>query len=145
MGWLRIYRRRIQRPDHVYAADLNVFGEGSLFELLCIARTSIGRRGLANYLLEAPGLEETLLRQEAVRELRRRTDLREQVATLGEFDFLESQQDTFDDWLNSPRLSFARPLPVIAAITSALLAGIVVAGLLGTSSMDERCHSGSLP
>lgn len=118
-------------PAHVYAADLNVFGEGSLFELLCIARTSIGRRGLANYLLEAPALEETLLRQDAVRELRTRTDLRERVATLGEFEFLESHQATFDDWLNSPRLSFARPLPVVAAATSSLLGCIILAGLLG--------------
>jgi MutS domain V len=118
-------------PEHVYTADLGVFGEGSLFELLCIARTSIGRRGLANYLLNAPAVNETLLRQEAVRELRGRTDLREKVATLGEFEFLESQPATFDDWLNSAPLSFPGALPPIAAVTSALLAGIVVAGLLG--------------
>ena len=119
--WARsgITGEEFNHPDHVYATDLNVFGEGSLFELLCIARTSLGRRGLANYLLQAPALEETLLRQDAVRELRGRTDLREKVATLGEFEFLESQQATFDDWLNSPRLSFPRPLPAIAAVTSA--------------------------
>ncbi len=33
---------------HVYATDLSIFGEGSLFELLCTARTSIGRRALAD-------------------------------------------------------------------------------------------------
>ncbi|MGD1093889.1 MAG: DNA mismatch repair protein MutS [Bryobacteraceae bacterium] len=118
-------------PGHVYARDLHVFGEGSLFELLCIARTSIGQRGLAEYLLEAPHLEESRLRQEAVRELRERTDLREKLATLGVAEFLESRQDTFDEWLNSPKLPFARPLPVIAAITSGLLAGIVLAGFDG--------------
>lgn len=118
-------------PDHVYAVDLNVFGPGSLFELLCIARTSIGRQGLAKYLLATPILEETRLRQDAVRELRSRTDLREKVATLGDFDFLESHHDTFENWLNAPRLSFPGPLPAIAAVTSALLAGMVVTGLLG--------------
>ena len=55
---------------HVYAADLHVFGEGSLFELLCIARTSIGQRGLAKYLIEASSIEQTPVRQDAVRELR---------------------------------------------------------------------------
>ena len=118
-------------PDHVYANDLGVVGEGSLFELLCIARTSIGQRGLANYLLEAPILEETLLRQHAVRELRGRLDLREKVATLGEFDFLESRQGTFEEWLNSPSLSFASAMPAVAAVTSGLLIGIVLTGLLG--------------
>jgi len=118
-------------PDHAYATDLNVFGEGSLFEFLCIARTSIGRRGLANYLLEPPVLDETLLRQEAVRELRGRTDLREKIVTLGEFEFLESRQEPFEEWLHSPELSFARFFPVLAAVTSALLAVIVLAGLVG--------------
>ena len=118
-------------PDHVYAADLHIFGEGSLFEMLCIARTTIGQRGLANYLLEAPMLAETISRQEAVRELRGRVDLREETATLGEFEFLESRQGTFEEWLDSQNLSFARPMPVIAAVTSALLAGILLAGLIG--------------
>ncbi len=121
-------------PDHVYAADLDVVGEGSLFELLCTVRTSVGRRGLANYLLNAPTLQETLLRQQAVRELQGNTDLRERIATLGEFEFLESQQATFDDWLNSPRLSFARLLPAIALTSSALLAGLVLSGFLGIMS-----------
>jgi hypothetical protein len=118
-------------PNHVYSADLNICGEGSLFELLCIARTSLGRRGLADYLLKTPVLEETLLRQEAVRELCGRTELRERIATLGEFDFLEARDDTFHQWLNSPRLSFARALRPLAALTSSLLAGIVLGGLLG--------------
>jgi MutS domain V len=115
-------------PDHVYTADLHVFGEGSLFELLCIARTSIGKRGLANYLLTAPALEETLLRQEAVRELTGRLDVREKIATLGEFEFAESKWSTFEDWLNSPKLSFTRSLPILALVTSALLAALVLAG-----------------
>ena len=140
----RYYRRAIERvnwarpgvagdefsdADHVYTRDLDVFGRGSLFELLCSSRTSIGRRGLAGYLLQAPALEETWLRQEAVRELRGRVDLREKIATLGEFDFAESKWSTFEDWLNSPKLPFARPLPVMLAITSGLLAGLVLAGL----------------
>ncbi len=118
-------------PDHVYAADLNILGKGSLFELLCIARTSIGQRGLAAYLLEAPPLSETLLRQAAVRELRGRTDIREQVASLGTFDFLQSRWSTFEDWLHSPAISYARNLRTLALVTSGLLAGIALAGLAG--------------
>ncbi len=115
--------------DHVYAADLHVFGEGSLFELLCTARTSIGQRGLAKYLLEAPALDVTQLRQDAVRELRERVDLREQIATLGEFEFFESKWNTFEEWLQTPRFSFARSLPIWALMSSTLLAGILLAGL----------------
>ena len=88
--------------DHVYAADLHVVGEGSLFELLCIARTSIGQRALAEFLLEAPSLEQLRLRQDAVRELRGRMDIRERIATLGEFEFFESRWNTFEEWLGDP-------------------------------------------
>jgi hypothetical protein len=120
------------QADHVYAQDLNVVGEGSLFELLCIAKTSIGRQGLANYLLDATAPEETLLRQEAVRELKDRVDLREKVATLGELESDESQWSTFEYWLNSSAFRFAKPLPVVAGITaSALLAAVIALIVIG--------------
>jgi hypothetical protein len=120
--------------NHVYARDLGIFGQGSLFELLCIARTAIGRRGLANYLLEAPALDETLARQEAVRELRNRTELREEVALLGEFEFSESKWETFTEWLSSPPVPFSKPLSVAVAITSALLLSILLAAMAGVFS-----------
>ena len=42
--------------DHAYDKDLNVFGKGSLFELLCTCRTQVGRRQLAAYFLDEPRL-----------------------------------------------------------------------------------------
>jgi len=82
-------------------------------------------------LLEAPALDETLARQEAVRELQDRVDLREEVALLGEFEFSESRWETFTEWLNSPAVPFSRSVRVVAAITSALVAGVVLTGLAG--------------
>lgn len=117
--------------DHVYAKDLNIFGEGSLFELLCISRTAIGRQGLANYLLDAPSLDETLARQDSVRELSPRSDLREKVALLGEFEFSESKWKTFTDWLNSPPLPFPPSFRLLAAMTSMLLLGVILVGMSG--------------
>jgi hypothetical protein len=112
---------------HVYSTDLHIFGEGSLFELLCSARTSIGQCGLAKYLLDAPSIEQTRSRQDAGRELRGRMDVRERIATLGEFEFFESKWETFEEWLKAPQFSFARPLPMLAFISSILLAAILVA------------------
>ena len=45
---------RFSSEDHPYAADLDVFGRGSLFELLCTARTRAGQEALAD-LLRARG------------------------------------------------------------------------------------------
>jgi hypothetical protein len=68
---------------HVYSADLDVFGEGSLFELLCAARTRMGEETLAGWLLAPAAAAEVLQRQTCVRDLRDRLDLRERVGTLG--------------------------------------------------------------
>ena len=71
-------------PDHPYAADLDLFGEGSLFQLLSAARLHAGEETLANWLL-APAVPAAIAaRQTAVEDLRGRVDLREQLALTGE-------------------------------------------------------------
>ncbi len=69
--------------EHPYAADLDLFGEGSLFERLCTARTRAGEEALASWLL-APAPPETIRqRHQAVVELRPQLDLREDLELLG--------------------------------------------------------------
>lgn len=70
--------------DHAYAADLDLFGRGSLFELLCSARTRTGESTLADWLLKGARPDAVLDRQEAVRELAPKLDFREQLAVLAE-------------------------------------------------------------
>lgn len=121
------------RKGHCYEKDLHVLGEGSLFQLLCTCRTEVGRRRLADYLLETPALHETESRQEAVRELRNRNDLRERVALLGEHSFQESTWDTIVEWLDSP-VSRTRPaFRIVAAYTSSFLAALLLAGVAGAA------------
>src|ERR1017187_4978713 len=75
---------RYLTAEHPYAGDLDLFGKGSLFELLCTARTHIGEDTLARWLM-APATPETArTRQEAVNELRPRLDLREDLAVVAE-------------------------------------------------------------
>lgn len=50
-------------PDHIYANDLDIFGEGSLFELLCTARTRAGQETLARWLGKPASRDEILQRQ----------------------------------------------------------------------------------
>ncbi len=123
-----------QDSGHPYSRDLNLFGEGSLFELLCIARTSIGRRGLANYLLAAPSAQETLLRQEAVRELAPKVELREAIAVIGESGSAESRPETFIEWLNAAPLRFHPAVRTGIALTSSLVLLLLLAGLFGLLS-----------
>jgi DNA mismatch repair ATPase MutS len=69
---------------HPNAVDLDLFGNGSLYELLCTVRTRKGEDTLAAWLLAPAPVEEIRGRQEAIAELRPRLELREEFALLGE-------------------------------------------------------------
>src|ERR1700761_2881939 len=49
-------------PAHVYSEDLDVFGKGSLFELISTARTGSGRHTLANWFRSPASRDEALAR-----------------------------------------------------------------------------------
>ena len=70
--------------NHPYAADLDIFGAGSLFERLCTAQTRKGEETLAAWLSAAAPAAEVRARQEAVLELRPRLDFREDLAAVGD-------------------------------------------------------------
>jgi hypothetical protein len=72
------------REDHPFAQDLDLFGIGSLFHLLCTARTRPGEERLAAWLQAPSHPAEVRARQGAVAELAPRLDLREALAVLGE-------------------------------------------------------------
>src|SRR5260370_1862181 len=75
---------RFRNPSHVYEEDLDIFGKGSLFELLCTARTRAGEDTLAKWLLAPASLREPAERQQAIHEFRCRLDLRADLAELGQ-------------------------------------------------------------
>jgi hypothetical protein len=75
---------RHQDESHLYAADLDLFGTGSLFERLCEAHTRGGQDLLAAWLKHPADAATVLRRQESVADLRERFDLRERLALLGE-------------------------------------------------------------
>src|SRR5439155_3414430 len=75
---------RIDVRSSLYAPDLDLFGQGSLFELLSLARTRMGEDTLAAWLLSPSPVPQLTERHAAIRELRNRLDLREDIAILGE-------------------------------------------------------------
>ena len=75
---------RFRDDEHVYAEDLDLFGKGSLFELLSTARLPMGENRLAAWLRRPSGKPAVLARQELVSEFREKLDLRENLAVTGE-------------------------------------------------------------
>ena len=75
---------RFLNASHPYSRDLDLFGAGSLYELLCMARTCVGQETLAAWLLAPATPEQVRARHAAVADLRSRLDLRENLAVLAE-------------------------------------------------------------
>jgi len=86
--------------DHLYATDLDLFGRGSLFQLLCSARTHAGRDMLAGWMKKLAERDEVLARQASFAELRSRHDVREAVAGAGSSSIFTLRPRTIRDWVN---------------------------------------------
>jgi hypothetical protein len=117
--------------DALRSSDLGLFGAGSLFELLCTARSAIGRRRLAEFLTQSVSAAEIRSRQEAVRELMPMVRLRERVALLGRTEFGESSWETIEEWLTAPGLHATPWLRCLALASAASVVAICFGALLG--------------
>lgn len=83
---------------HPYSRDLDIFGPGSLFELLCTARTGAGEKALAEWLLAPAPVEEILARHAAVSDLQTKLLLREDLAVLGDDVRSKLRPDVMSAW-----------------------------------------------
>jgi hypothetical protein len=123
---------RFRDDGHVYANDLDLFGHGSLFELLSLARTRAGEEALARWLTSPAEASEIRARQDAVEELSFALDLREQLALAGADVRASVQTDRLLDWAESP-MSPHRGLRVFTWVfTAAVLLAIPYATITAT-------------
>ena len=74
---------RFADDAHPYAADLDLFGPGSVFERITACRTRVGEDTLAAWLKAPAEPDEVKARQESVADLKPRLDLRESIAVAG--------------------------------------------------------------
>jgi hypothetical protein len=93
---------RFADPHHVYSSDLDLFGKGSLFELLCGVRTRMGEQRLAQWLLTPAPADVVRQRQAGVTELKERLDLREELAVLGEHGNVGVHPAALLEWATKP-------------------------------------------
>src|SRR5687767_292095 len=74
---------RFRDDRHLYANDLDIFGRGSLFELLSLARTRAGEETLAAWLTQPSAPADLAARRDAVAEMAPDVDLREALSLAG--------------------------------------------------------------
>jgi hypothetical protein len=126
---------RIDLSSSLYASDLDLFGHGSLFELLSQARTRMGEDTLAGWLLNPSSLEEIAERHVAIAELRSRLDLREDMAILGEKLKIAVHPEALIKWAETPNRLVRQGLRWFALLLAVMAVGTaIVWAELGTKA-----------
>ena len=131
---------RFQDEKHPYAADLDLFGPGSLFELLCTARTHAGEDTLAAWLRGPAPAHEVRARQAAVAELCDQLDLREDLALLGSDLPVGVDFEAVAAWGRSPVLLTAwwpRVVALVLGVAAVVCFGGWVYDLATVAPPDE--------
>ena len=95
---------RFLDEGHPYANDLDLFGRGSLFELLSIARTRTGEDTLARWLKAPATPSEIAERQQGVAEMTALLDLRENLSLAGTDVRAGVNGDAVVAWAESPSM-----------------------------------------
>ncbi len=120
---------RFADAEHLYAQDLDLFGGGSLFQLLCTARTQAGEETLAAWLKTAAGPDAVAERQAAVRELQPRVVLREEINVAAEEMRTTVRPALLAAWAEGEN-QFPAVWPRFAAIGFTVLIGATLAAWL---------------
>jgi hypothetical protein len=115
---------------HPYSHDLDIFGEGSLFQLINRCNTIIGKKRIAQKLEHSlSSKEEIIAHQEAIRELSSRIDFRQHFQASGmEIDEQPLDREQLIEWLKQPSFLYRKKiyqylLILVPVITLALVTG----------------------
>jgi hypothetical protein len=121
---------------HPYSEDLDIFGQGSLFELLSLARTRAGERTLAAWLSSPATSEVALARQPAVAELAPKLDLREDLWLIGAPVGAGMHPDELRSWGDCAPNGSGKVLRLIAPVLASLtIAALIAWWVFGVGSV----------
>jgi len=136
---------RFKNGDHPYADDLDIFGPGSLFQLLSLCRTPMGEERLARWLMVPSPIEVIRERQSRVGALRSHLDLRERVAVVNAGLQRFMLPDAVLAWAeHAPSLPPIRPVIVLLAVAFAAAFGYYMNGGSGWFTITALVINGAL-
>jgi hypothetical protein len=135
-NWLGtgIEGKEFKHKEHLYTGDLNLFGEASLFQKICMCTTAFGRERLSSWFTSPGDLHDIKLRQEAVREISEDDELKAAYASLDKLESEHLSIDVFKSWstaeviLHKPALYFFSIIMGVA--TAASFIGWIFAGFV---------------
>lgn len=144
----RFHASRIQRLDrhfgteiadgsefadelHPWTQDLDVFGRGSLFQMLNECRTLPGRRHLASWMTQICEGETIRVRQARAQGLKQSLKLRESLACIPDSANWQTAELLLKNWVQDP----SQPIPVWVLIWSSMI-GLAAVPVISLVMLD---------
>jgi hypothetical protein len=118
---------------HLYAADLDLFGPGSLFELLSLARTRAGGQTLASWLKQPASPPVISARHAAVDELRPRLEFREALTLAGGDILAGVHPDHLTAWAVAPAAANISQRRALVVALTLIFPALLVLAWIGNS------------
>lgn len=113
---------------HPYAYDLDIFGDHSLFQNLNRTSTFIGKKTLANTLLDKFSNEIILENQEAINELSAKIDWRQDFQSLAVVS--NDSKDSYDSliyWNSFKNNALSKSLVLLSIVLPTMFFGLIIA------------------
>jgi hypothetical protein len=125
-------------PQQDLSDDLDLFGHASLYQLLCVANTPIGRDTLRDWIVEPASAEEIRRRQQAIAELAPHLELRQKLDLEGRLLADRGRALTrFLEWTDEkPWLAENRPLLWLLRAMSVTIIVLCILIVLKVLSFD---------
>lgn len=119
--------------NHPYSYDLDIFGRASLFQFINRTISQPAADLLANWLKAPASISEIKLRQEAITELKEKSEWRQQLNALGyEYKDAANHPGPVLNWINSPNnflgKKYLRPLLWFLSALTIVTAILVIQG-----------------
>ena len=112
---------------HPYAYDLDIYGEHSLFQNLNRTNTYIGKKALANQLLNQLAEDEILRNQQAVKELSQKLDWRQEFMALAKIcNDRKALYETLINWSSFSSATVSKTATTLSFLTPILLASTLL-------------------
>jgi hypothetical protein len=141
LGWTRFPNKgeALLPRDHAYAWDIDLVGQGSLFQRIDVTHTLLGEQTLVQWLAAASDIPTARLRQEAVLELREQLELRRELEVAaahpkGEKLDASRVQALVELPLLFPQKPWLRPLSFVGPTIMLVVIALGILGKIPTSS-----------
>ncbi|MCG9793832.1 MutS-related protein [Flavobacterium algicola] len=122
--------------SHPYAYDLDIFGKHSLFQNLNRTATYIGKKTLANQLLNVASVEVIKQNQEAVKELSQKLDWRQEFSAFAKItNDSHSSYSELLKWNKFNSEAFPRWAVLFSIISPIILGGLFITYLITSNTV----------